>query len=705
MQDISNIKEKRSKMQNVKSNIKSDIQTEKKDATNNVNEDNKRNITKTYIDSNGYNIVMKYLTKDQLLKIKTDLTVVPHMPDAKPEDIEKMKYAVYSYTEDGKNIIIPRYYGISRFGKPDRVDFDEAEEVDMTFTKTLRKKQQDVVDLCIKYMEKNGGGLLSVPCGFGKTICALYIAQKLGLKTLVVVHKTFLLNQWIDRALNFLNIKIDNIGIIKQKKCDINGKDLVIGLIHTISKREYNDLYKQFGLVIFDEAHHVCARFFSKTLMKTSSKYTLSLTATPYRNDGLIKVMYWFTGGTIYREKIKMNVNVVVKTVTHRSKDTKNFREYQRWFNGGLRPNPQKMSRNLMKIDSRNNTIISMIDYMRKTYPDRKILVLSEMIDHLTLLKTSVDELIKKDVDAGIIDEDEIYTCYYIGDSKQHEREEAEEMGDIIFATYQMANEGLDISRLNTLIYATPKKDIVQSVGRIMRKILSTGDVRPLIIDIQDELSVFTKWSENRRDYYKKCKYQIEDYFLEDSEFMTPNRFYGVDDIKDEDRPTHNKNIYMNRMINECNAHYADFKKDKGIMDDMCEKLDKIFKINTVKSDYEIDFDKFEKDHNLTKEKLEILEDVTPFKLRDILHVDNMTELDYITTVLKTADEDSVLDLDKDINLDPDDNFDDDNNSNSNNNDNNSKSTLTTEMMKYRGNDEIQKMKRIQQKIKTKRLV
>ena len=245
----------------------------------------------TYLDNNGYNIKYDTMTQKQIQKIKSDLTLTPNKFGASPEELEKSKFAVYSYNSDKTVVTIPRYYGISTFGKPNNSDFDDAEEIDIEFTKQLRTKQLKVVDLCTKYMLKNGGGLLSVPCGFGKTVCALYIAHKLGLKTLVVVHKTFLLKQWIDRATEFLNIQKDQIGIIRQKKCIIEGKDLVIGMIHTMSKRPYNDLYKQFGLVIFDEAHHVSSKMFSKTLLKTSSKYTLSLTATPERTDGLIKVM------------------------------------------------------------------------------------------------------------------------------------------------------------------------------------------------------------------------------------------------------------------------------------------------------------------------------------------------------------------------------------------------------------------------------
>lgn len=189
---------------------------------------------KTKLSCFGYHIDPKEITNEQYRKIIDELTVYPYKMEITPEEIQATKFSIYKKTDDGE-LIVPRYYGISRFGKPQTQSFD-SEEIDIHFTKTLREKQQIVCDQAIKYIKRNGGGLLSVPCGFGKTICALYIVQKLGLKTLVVVHKSFLIKQWIKNALEFLDISESKIGIIRQKKCDIIGKDIVFGMIQTIAK-------------------------------------------------------------------------------------------------------------------------------------------------------------------------------------------------------------------------------------------------------------------------------------------------------------------------------------------------------------------------------------------------------------------------------------------------------------------------------------
>ena len=209
---------------------------------------------KKILNNNGYTIEINSLSKTDLKNVISDLTVTPYRLDATKEEMEASKFSLHKYSECGKYIIVPRYYGIQKFGQPDSVEFNP-EKINVTFSQTLREKQIVVTQKCLKYMKKHGGGLLSVPCGFGKTVCALYIAQQLGLKTLVVVHKSFLLKQWKDRAKEFMNITDDRIGIIRQKECDVDDKDIVIGMIQTIAKKEYRDVFFSIWVWLFMMRH------------------------------------------------------------------------------------------------------------------------------------------------------------------------------------------------------------------------------------------------------------------------------------------------------------------------------------------------------------------------------------------------------------------------------------------------------------------
>jgi predicted helicase len=131
-------------------------------------------------------------------------------------------------------------------------------------------------------------------------------------------------------------------------------------------------------------------------------------------------------------------------------------------------------------------------------------------------MKAKLEKIIKKDIKDGKIMQDEIKVRYYIGALKKKEREEAENVGDIFFATFAMAKEGLDIERLNTVVLATSQKDVIQSVGRVMRKILEEGDLKPLIIDFSDHLSAFINHTKHRKQFYKQSKFDVEEYNIND---------------------------------------------------------------------------------------------------------------------------------------------------------------------------------------------
>ena len=88
----------------------------------------------------------------------------------------------------------------------------------------------------------------------------------------------------------------------------------------------------------------------------------------------------------------------------------------------------------------------------------------------------------------------------------------------VILASYGMAAEALDIPTLNTLVMATPRRSIEQSVGRILRS--KHNIVQPLIIDLVDMLPSMDKQGFHRRKFYKKLKYQIKLIDVEENEII-----------------------------------------------------------------------------------------------------------------------------------------------------------------------------------------
>jgi superfamily II DNA or RNA helicase len=451
---------------------------------------------KTILTKDGYLLNKKKFKTKELDTVKNDLTVQPQLSYSVGVKNKLEKFEVYK--ENDEFLSIPKYYGISKFGKPDLNEEIIGESINYTFGGELRPLQKDIVNSVMDHINKYDGGGICVGCGSGKTVMAINISCKLKVKTLIIVHKTFLLNQWKERFEQFTNAKV---GIIQQNKIDTDGKDVVIGMLQSIAKEKYDlDIFRDFGLVVFDEAHHAPSKFFSKALPIISCKKTLFLTATPKRSDKLEKVLYWYFGDIIYKAPPNQNQNVLAKIYKYDIKHEK-FREtYIRFTHEVNRA--QTISR-ISKISKRNKFIVDLIkDILDED--GRKVLVLSDRIEHLTKLKEKLDK-------KGINND------FYIGGMKQAKLDIAAE-ATVILASYGMASEALDIPTLNTLIMATPRRNIEQSVGRILRT--KNHEVQPLIVDIVDQLKSFNNQGMARRKFYKKLKYSIKLIDVEENEIL-----------------------------------------------------------------------------------------------------------------------------------------------------------------------------------------
>ena len=215
------------------------------------------------------------------------------------------------------------------------------------------------------------------------TVVALNIACALKSKTLVVVHKEFLVNQWKERIEQFTDA---SVGLLQGKKIEVENKDIVIGMLQSISQFKYgSDILDQFQFVIYDECHHTSAEKFSQALFLLNSKYQLGLSATPTRKDGLTKVFKWFLGDVIYQVKRKQNTDLIVKRYISTS-DTEYYKEKHNVCN---KPSPATMINNIVKYENRNIFIINLLNDLINER--RNILVLSERRGHLEKMKEDKD--------------------------------------------------------------------------------------------------------------------------------------------------------------------------------------------------------------------------------------------------------------------------------------------------------------------------
>jgi superfamily II DNA or RNA helicase len=320
------------------------------------------------------------------------------------------------------------------------------------------------------------------------TVMALKIISILQKKTLIIVHKEFLMNQWIERIQEFLPTA--NVGKIQGPVFDVDKKDIVIGMIQTLYDKEYSvDTFSCFGLTIIDEVHRIGSEQFSRTLFKTITPYMLGISATVDRKDKLTKILYMFIGDKIYSETREDDDPVCVRAINYRTNNTEfNMVDYD--FRGN--PKYSTMITKLCEYGPRSDFIVRIIRDLIEENPENQIMVLCHNRSLLTYLYEAVNH--RKIASIG----------YYVGGMKQTNLQETETK-QIVLATYAMAAEALDIKTLSSLIMVTPKTDITQSVGRILR----VKHENPIIVDIVDGHDIFQNQWNQRKRFYKKCNYRI----------------------------------------------------------------------------------------------------------------------------------------------------------------------------------------------------
>jgi superfamily II DNA or RNA helicase len=443
--------------------------------------------------SRGYQILKKDVPN--LHHVKGVLNVKPYIPAVFVQPRFVTKYPVFTETAD--HLYVPKHYGISEFGPitESKRDVPKTDPCFWEFNGTIRETQKEVVDsyLCPEPRD----GIISLQTGGGKTVCALYIASQIQMPTIVLVHNTFLRDQWIDRIKSFLPKA--RIGTIQGEVVDVENRDIVVAMLQSVCMKEYApNTFKSFGLVIVDECHHIASEAFSQSLSKLTSKHMLGLSATPERKDKLMYVINWFLGPMLYRSNTadKVDEKVRVEVYDFDPKDDE--------YNAIIYNNQGVMFTTLMinkvaEYKPRNDLIVNLLEDLAQE--DRQILVLTDRVEHTKTLFEGLPDKVKEQA------------CILSQKVKATERTKFCESKKILIATYAMCKEGFDVSTLNTLVMATSRPDVDQIVGRIMRTEKTKRTVHPLIIDIVDP--AFRRQFGERLRLYKERNYDVQKMMLE----------------------------------------------------------------------------------------------------------------------------------------------------------------------------------------------
>ena len=361
-------------------------------------------------------------------------------------------------------------YNLVKYKIIDNRVFEKIETKRILFT--LRAEQEDAIKEILKY----DSSICVAPPGFGKTLIGAKIFEQRAVKTLIIVNKNMLLDQWISRFVDYFGYKKSDIGFLGKSQNRLNGN---IDIATMQSLNNIPELVENYTQVIVDECHHIPALTFEQIVKNFKGKYILGLSATPNRKDELDPILYQQLGNISYEyKKPKTHTNrlLVIKTEFTSSAD-----------------NYATIINELVSNEDRNRQIVKTI----KENIDRKILLLSDRIEHLNLLE-------------NILKEENIDFVSVHG--SQNKKEQVENMqkvktSSLILATSSFFGEGIDFPHLNTIIFATPISfygRLIQYLGRIGR-----GNQECLAIDFLDSKNAMLNSTYKKRlEGYKAMHYK-----------------------------------------------------------------------------------------------------------------------------------------------------------------------------------------------------
>lgn len=365
----------------------------------------------------------------------------------------------------------------------------------------LREYQKNAVEAVLR--AKNG--ILVAPCGSGKSEMALEIAARIGGRTLWIVHTWDLANQILNRAAMRYNIPKESYGQIAAGKVNI-GDVFTVATVQTLARVDLAKIQNEFDCIIVDECQHVCSSAdkvtqFEKVITSLCAPYLYGITATPYRADGLERCMFALLGDVIH--EVPQSA-VAGNTVPVRVKfvNTGYTPDIDKITDGDGTLNYAKLISDITENKDRNAVIVGEI---QRAAQNGAVLVLSDRLQHLDALERVARDSGQRAARLGI------------ASTKAEKERRARILTDlnngalnVVFATYKLAKEGLDVPNLRTVVLSCPVKDkttVIQSAGRVARK--ADGKEYGTVVDFSDDFGMLKGYEKKRRGYYKKNFYKF----------------------------------------------------------------------------------------------------------------------------------------------------------------------------------------------------
>ena len=424
---------------------------------------------------------------------------------------------IQAFSETTDEIGIPRYFR-SHYLDFEKIHDRTAPGYGFTFkVKSKYREGQESLIEALKFDLKNKktGFIIQADTGSGKTFLAIKAMEVIGKKTLIVIPKSDLIDQWVKEIVAHTDIPRERIGTGQLGSIEWEDKDVVVALVHTLVLDREKPMFKrQFGLVVFDEVHSsVPPISFNSVASLFPAKYRLGISATPSRRDGLHILNDWHIGETtLYMGKSKKMPSKIISV------------PYNSSFSKEPPPHLDTMVKRgiiLKQIEEDKARTVFICKFILKAYKaeDRRILVLADR----TKILLDIARILEKN---GVVKKDVGYYCKSLrfpgvdkkGKNKdivksvpKDEQIRAAKECKVILGTYGFASTGTNIPTLSVLMLATPQSSVKQSVGRIERFL--EGKKQPLVFDFVDaDYEMATNWSKSREKEYKQLGLEVQYY-------------------------------------------------------------------------------------------------------------------------------------------------------------------------------------------------
>jgi len=426
-----------------------------------------------------------------------------------PEYLKKVRMGLWTgntpaqlslYHVDGETIVVPTGTGkqLRQFLKKDTLIEQDLADNGLKEYKG-RLPLYDYQEAAVEALKKAGAGILQSPCGSGKTQMGIALAAELSRKALWVTHTQDLLNQSYERAALYFPEK--TLGRITAGKVHI-GSHITFATVQTLSKTDLDKFKYAWDVIIVDECHRVSGtptslKMFYRVMSSLAAKHKYGLSATVHRADGLIKCTFAILGEIVHQvpDTVVASRTMQVK-VLRRETGIKINRACQD-TDGTLVYN--KLIPYLTGNKERNQSIANDLINNKDCFN----LILSDRLEHLETLRNLLPEGLR-------------CTSSMIDGKMTSKRARAERIKAIedmrsgrkhfLFASYNLAKEGLDIPRLDRLYLTTPKKDyavVTQSIGRVAR--VFEGKQAAVCYDYVDNIQFCENQFRRRKTSYKKA--------------------------------------------------------------------------------------------------------------------------------------------------------------------------------------------------------